>query len=159
MRESVFLELRLGRFEVWRVAIGVVAAAAIAAVTAWAAALVGSQEEAGAALVLGATVLLILATLSVARSLARVDAGILSCRDGVWTFVTDAEAVTSGALEVAIDVGSFLLLRLGDRKRRSLWLPVQRRGLEHEWHALRCAVYSPPPVAGLQATGVRLHCE
>ena len=28
-----------------------------------------------------------------------------------------------------------------------LWLPVQRRrGLESQWHALRCAVYAPPAV-------------
>ncbi len=52
------------------------------------------------------------------------------------------------AVAVAVDLGSFLLLTLagtGDGERRSRrWLPVQRRGLENDWHALRCAVYSPP---------------
>jgi len=31
------------------------------------------------------------------------------------------------------------------------WLPVQRRGLQAHWHALRCAVYSPRPDAGVDA--------
>ena len=47
--------------------------------------------------------------------------------------------------------GSFLLLRFvpaGGRGRRpSAGSRSAARGLEHEWHALRCAVYSPQPAA------------
>ena len=47
--------------------------------------------------------------------------------------------------------GAFMLLVLtrlhGSNRLARRWLPVQRRGLEADWHALRCAVYSPPPVA------------
>ena len=54
-------------------------------------------------------------------------------------------------MTVAIDLGSFLLLSLvgadAGACRSGRWLPVQRRGLELQWHALRCAVYSPPLVA------------
>lgn len=62
-----------------------------------------------------------------------------------------------GELQVAIDLGGWLLLRwrpLPDRSARASprWLPVQRRGLEPHWHALRCAVYSPRPALG-PATG------
>jgi hypothetical protein len=35
-----------------------------------------------------------------------------------------------------------------DAAARTSWLPVQRLGLETQWHALRCAVYSPRPMAG-----------
>ena len=40
-----------------------------------------------------------------------------------------------------------LQFRAHDRSHspRMIWLPVQRRGLEPQWHGLRCAVYSPRP--------------
>jgi hypothetical protein len=53
---------------------------------------------------------------------------------------------------VAVDLGAWMLLRFErdatPRLRRIVWLPLQRRGLETPWHALRCAVYSARPVAG-----------
>lgn len=147
MRDSVFFEVRLRRFDVWRAAVYGVAAVAIAAVAAWAAAMVDSQSGSGRALVVAFASALALATVAVALSLARVEGGVLACRDGVWTFAPDLGLARAGRLEVAIDLGAFLLLRLGDRPRGSVWLPAQRRGLEAEWHALRCAVYSPPRVA------------
>jgi hypothetical protein len=146
MRESVYFEVRLRRFGVWRAAVALVAAAAIATVVAWAMAMLDSQSASGWAAVVALVVGLAAGTLAVALSLARPPAGLLACRDGAWTFAPDGGVVRSGAFEVAIDLGSFLLIRLGDRRRPSLWLPVQRRGLESEWHALRCAAYGPPPV-------------
>jgi hypothetical protein len=48
----------------------------------------------------------------------------------------------------ALDLGSSLLLTLpraaAPRRPSRRGLPVQRRGLEAGWHALRCAVYAPP---------------
>ena len=81
----------------------------------------------------------------------RVEAGVLACSDGAWSFTTDSGALRPGTLEVAIDLGSFLLLRLRGG-RGAVWLPVQRRGLEREWHALRCAVYSPPAAVAASPT-------
>ena len=159
MRESVFFEVRLRRFDVWQLSVGVVAALAIAAVTAWAVAMFDTQQESGRALVVGLAAVLALSTVAVALSLARIEGGVLACRDGVWSFAPQVGAVRAGALEVAIDLGAFLLLRVGDRRRASAWLPVQRRGLESEWHALRCAVYSPPPVAGDSPTASSLTSE
>jgi hypothetical protein len=96
MRESVFFELRLRRFGVWRVAVWLVAGAAIAAVAAWAVAMFDSQPESGRALVMAVAVGLSLATIGLALSLARVEGGLLTCSDGVWTFVTDTGAAAPG---------------------------------------------------------------
>ena len=159
MRESVFFELRLSRFGVWRVAVWLVAGAAIAAVAAWAVALFDSQPESGRALVMAVAVGLALATIGLALSLARVEGGLLTCSDGVWTFVTDNGARSTGTLEVAMDLGAFLLLRLVERRRTLAWLPTQRRGVESQWHALRCAVYSPPPLAAGAPTAPALPSE
>jgi hypothetical protein len=55
-------------------------------------------------------------------------------------------------LSVAIDLGVWMLLRLrrpdASRWRGIAWLPAQRRGHAAQWHALRCAVYSPRPAVG-----------
>lgn len=53
----------------------------------------------------------------------------------------------SGQLSVAIDLGGWMLLRLSPSPMAPwpTWLPVSRRGHRALWHALRCAVYSPPP--------------
>ena len=60
--------------------------------------------------------------------------GVMEHEDGPWT------------VRVPIDLGGFMLLRLepqDDRNRmRPRWLPVQRPGLQVDWHALRCAVHS-----------------
>ncbi len=86
-------------------------------------------------------------TIAVAVSLVRVRSGVLACREGGWTSSPDTGAIRSGALAVALVGDGFFLLCIGDRRRASLWPPVQRRGLERERHALRGAVYSPPLIA------------
>ena len=109
------------------------------------------------AVALVAAIALAIVTVAIAVSLIRdVEPGVFSYRDGHASFApTSARrpGVASADLAVAIDLGSFLLLTLstsdgGRRSRR--WLPVQRRGLEQDWHALRCAVHAPPPaIAGV----------
>jgi hypothetical protein len=155
----VFFEVRLRRFAVWQTAVGVVAALAVAAVAAWAVAMFDAQSPAARAFVVGFATVLAAATIAAALSLARVQGGVLALREGAWTFTPNVGPLRSGALEVAIDFGAFLLLRLGTRRRTSVWLPVQRRGLEAEWHALRCAVYSPPPAAAGAPTASSLSAE
>ena len=153
MRESVFFEARVRRFGVWRAAILIVGVLAISASTAWAVAMSASQAKHGATLVVALAALLGVVTAWAAWSLIRVEAGVLSRHDGIWTFAPDAGAPRSGTLEVAIDLGAFLLLRL-DRGGAGPWLPVQRRGLESQWHALRCAVYAPPASVGAATPGL-----
>lgn len=65
----------------------------------------------------------------------------LSFMDGART------APAAGQLHVALDLGAWLLLRFipDAAERGASWLAVQRRGLEPQWHALRCAIYAPPP--------------
>jgi hypothetical protein len=62
------------------------------------------------------------------------------------------EEPSRGQLAVAIDLGAWMLLKfepaLMQANRRVTWLPVQRRGLEAQWHALRCAVYFARSAAG-----------
>jgi hypothetical protein len=146
MRESVFFEVRLRRFDVWRIAVGAVAVVTLATLTAWTLAIAPSRDGRDVSLVVLAAAGLAIATLAVAASLLRVEGGVLACSDGAWTFSADSGAVRAGALEVAMDLGPFLLLRVGSAPPAA-WLPVQRLGLEREWHALRCAVYSPPAAA------------
>jgi len=143
MRESVFFELRLRRFGVWQGAVWLVAGAAIAAVAAWALTMFDS-EQSGRALVIAVAAGLSLATIALAISLVLVEGGLLTRSEGVWTFLSDTGARRTGTLEVSMDLGAFMLLRLVERQRTIAWLPVQRRGVETQWHALRCAVYSPP---------------
>lgn len=54
-----------------------------------------------------------------------------------------------GELSVPLDLGNWMLLRfqadVAKRRSKVTWLPVQRVGIEAQWHALRCAVYSPRP--------------
>jgi len=159
MRESPAFEVRLLRFGVWRCLLAAGAAAAVAATLAWAVATAPSSAEGGIAVVVSIAASLTAAAFALALSLARVRSGTLSFRDGEWSFAADGGPSRSGALTVAIDWGAFLLLRLEPRPGARIWLPVQRRGLEREWHALRCAVYSPPRHARTAATAASLPPE
>jgi len=151
MSKSSSCVVTLRRFAVWRRAVASVAAAALGALAAWAAACMAAAAS-GAELPILVTALGFgIGTVLLALSLARVEAGVPTCRDGRWTFASDGSPHAPQDCEfgVALDLGSFLRLTLasaGARRRR--WLPVQRSGLEHEWHAIRCAVIrrrSPRP--------------
>jgi hypothetical protein len=152
MRESPSCVVTVRRFGVRRMAVAVVALAAIAALAMWATAAWQPQPTASAFALAAGAGLAGLGSLLLALSLSNVPSGVLACANGQWAFTPDRSADQGpepAALAVAIDLGSFLLLTLtaeaaGRQSRR--WLPVQRRGLDDDWHALRCAVYSPPPV-------------
>ena len=142
--------MTLRRFEVWRRALAAVALAALAALVAWAATSLAAAPAGATAPILGTAIGLGIGAVVIALSLARFESGVLACREGRWTFAPDRspQAPVAGEVAVALDLGSFLLLTLaGSGERRRRWLPVQRRGLGHDWHALRCAVYSPPLAA------------
>ena len=57
----------------------------------------------------------------------------------------------AGHLTISMDLGVWMLLRFvpDDTSvfQRGTWLPVQRRGHEAAWHALRCTVYCARPVS------------
>jgi hypothetical protein len=56
-----------------------------------------------------------------------------------------------GRITVCLDLGGWMLLRFtpddATLLHRGAWLPVQRRGHEAHWHALRCTVYCARPVS------------
>jgi|KBSSwiStaDraftv2_1062776.scaffolds.fasta_scaffold129041_4 hypothetical protein len=154
MRETPPFEVRLHRFATWRAAVAAVALAAVTAACAWAASTASTGDADNVAWVVATALVLALATLAAALSLARVPAGVLACRDGCWTFTADSGRTVAGALTVALDWGAFFLLRIDGAARARLWLPVERHGLEREWHALRCALYTPPRAPGPPAPSV-----
>jgi hypothetical protein len=55
-------------------------------------------------------------------------------------WLADGEPVE---VEVMIDLGSWLLLRLRAGGRRTRWLAVPRREAGSAWHSLRTALYAP----------------
>lgn len=80
-----------------------------------------------------------------------------------WREVAAPESAgRSGALQVVVDFGGWMLLRLhpgaGPTWRvGARWLPVSRHAMPERWHALRCAVYSPAPSARHGATSPAPH--
>lgn len=92
---------------------------------------------------------LLIALAGTVASLRRHPVG-LRCDSQSWYLCEPsrrAQEVGPAQLQVLIDAGPWLLLKFMPEGRPSwlsaCWLPVQRRGMEDQWHALRCAVYSP----------------
>ena len=54
-----------------------------------------------------------------------------------------------------IDLGSWLMVAFekSGSVTGHVWLPLQRRGLERDWHALRCALYAIPAAGDAAARG------
>jgi hypothetical protein len=159
MRGSPACEITVTRFGVWRGAVAFVATAALASMATW---LATSPLGSGGWVRAGVAVAA-LAVIALAASLLRTRALTLRWDGTLWSMAFLAPASTvpaSGELFVALDLGSFLLLRFLAAGRSGpgavRWIPVGRRGLEREWHAFRCAVYSPRPAAGSAVAGPRL---
>ena len=154
MRASPAFRVSVLRFGVWRVAVGVTLLAAAMALAAWAA----TRDEftplwlGAGAIAAGVAVLLAGAGWLRVRPLSlRWDSRewllgpVESAGDEPWR----------GRLAVAIDLNAWMLLRFvadsPSNGPRTRWIPVQRRGLEADWHALRCAVYCARPASGSDA--------
>ena len=139
MRASPPCQVSLRHFGAWRVAVALLTCAGVAAIAIW----LASRELAVSIGWVMLAAALALPMLACAVSLWRVPAQSLRWDGQVWQL--DAML---GELKVAIDIGPWMLLMFTpEMPGRTSWLPVQRRGLETQWHALRCAVYSPRPVA------------
>ena len=73
-----------------------------------------------------------------------------------WQLARDGGGERVGELAVALDLGGWMLLRFTPdatyRSPATVWIPLQRPGLEPQWHALRATLYSArphkPPNAG-----------
>jgi hypothetical protein len=87
-----------------------------------------------------------------AASLLWPRAGRLRWDGAVWHLEVPATGPVverPGTMAIALDGGSWMLLRFraaqADAGLRVRWLALSRRDLGGQWHALRCAVYSPRP--------------
>ena len=153
MRASPAVEVALMRFGVWQTTVVVLASASALSALAWC----GTQHRLPPIAAGVATGAVLFALVGLAASLLRVPHALLRWDGRGWhlrrlgSASVPAEPV-AGEVAVAIDLGSWLLLRFEPLARTRwtprVWLPVQRAGIEPQWHALRCAVYSPRTAPG-----------
>jgi len=147
MRTAPALQLEVRRFGIWQAAIAALTTAAMANIAAWVAS-VAPYEPAVTWWLAGAASI---ASVAAAVTLLRPSAFRLSFDAQGWKLggVLASSIARPGRIFVRVDLGFWMLLSFqpepaaGPGLRR--WLPLQRRGLEADWHALRCAVYSARP--------------
>jgi hypothetical protein len=151
MRASAPFQVTIRSFGYWRAAVACLLAASAGSMIAFA---MAHGESAPAAWRLTGLALSIAIVLG--------GAGLLRCPpmslrwDGqCWHLgpaASAGEEPASGRVVVCLDLGAWMLLRFEHevtvRGAHIRWLPVQRRGMEAHWHALRCAVYSSRPAHG-----------
>jgi len=162
MRASPAFQCVLNRFGVWRAAVAGLASTAIVVLLMW----LGTRTEPVPTSGLAAWIGAMLAVPALAASLMRMPAVTLRWDGQQWWLARVARSsraaaaaqidATDGEIDVALDFGGWILLRFrpisaAPGEPGSRWLPVQRRGLEAHWHALRCAVYSPRPAPAREA--------
>lgn len=152
MRAAPPIEVALDRHGLWQGFVGASALATGAVIATWIA--LGERSITSAVSV--AAAIFVLAAAVTALSVAAPRHVCLRWTGLRWQ-LTDVQGASlepaDGDVHVAIDLGPWMLLRfVADPAHagRVTWLPVQRRGLETRWHALRCAVYAPRPVSGLR---------
>jgi hypothetical protein len=149
MRAPPPIDVALTRFGCWRGALASLAVCTAAVTAAW---LVASFDQQPAPLLIGVATVAA-SVLGILLSAVRVPAVELRWDGAGWWCAARsgarADLAVQGNLTVALDLGSWLLLRFvpagSSRRVDARWLPVQRRGLEPQWHALRCAVHAPTP--------------
>ena len=140
MRASPALHVSLNRFGAWRGAVAALVLLAGSVVLAWLWATDPAQPHHRWSSVLAT--LIGAAALGLGASLWRIRPCDLRW-DGERWHLGDVDGEQPGELAVALDLGPWLLLRF-KAHGATRWLPVQRRGLEAQWHALRCAVHATP---------------
>jgi hypothetical protein len=140
MRAPIALEARPSR--IWRGAVLALVGAMVAAVAAWCA----TVGDAVPLLVQGAVVTAAAVAAVAALQLAMAPPAALRWTGAVWELLPAAGGEpVRGTASVAVDLGGWMLLRFSaDGSGRASWLPVERRGDEAGWHALRSALYSAP---------------
>ena len=145
MRAAPPFQVTLHRFGVWRGAVMALAGSGLGTSAAW----LATQPAPIGLPALIAAILAVLAILVLGRSLLRTPPMHLRWDGLSWYLGPNTGEPVPGDLHAAIDLGPWMLLRFAPTapaaRRRAVWLPAQRRGLEAQWHALRCTVYSPRP--------------
>ena len=162
MRAPPAFQVSICRFGMWRAGVAALIAITWAVMAAW---LASGNDDAPLALRMSVGLMGVIVLLAGVTLMHRP---ALSLRwDGqTWHLGPAASAGDErwrGQLAVAIDWGGWLLLKFehadASAQRRTTWLPVQRRGLESHWHALRCAVYCARPALGSDAGSTVAHSQ
>ena len=157
MRAAPDIHVCVTRFGIWRAAVVTVGLFAAVVIVAWVAQHMRALPWPAAAGQFAVGALAFVLTVWLTAGLVNTSAFQLRWDGLSWYFnrwnPTSADATAAdpqaGDVSIAVDLGSWLLLcfshsnPLGDVRVR--WLPVQRQGLERQWHGLRCALYSPRP--------------
>ena len=158
MRASPAIHVSLRHFSVWRVAVLALTLAGLMVTCAW---LLGREAIPVTTLAVG-MVCSTLALVALAFSLGRPPATDLRWDGQGWSLKSMLPINTepiAGDIAVAIDLGAWMLLCFrplnASQWRRPIWLPVQREGIEPQWHALRCAVHAPRPRPATAAPPLR----
>jgi hypothetical protein len=147
MRASPAFQISLTRFGVWRIAVLAVTQLGLGAIAAW---IVGREQALWIHL---AAALAGVPLVWVGWRLARIEPVDLRWDGRTWHLAAAgdlSDAALQGELHATIDLGPWMLLRFvapAPHRAGVVWLPVQRLGIATQWHALRCAVYAPRPVA------------
>ena len=154
MHAPAEFQLTVSRFGAWRGGL------AVSGMVVWGSALAWWMTTERPLLSVAACFLLlacVAATVSL-HSLARLPGFVLRWDGGQWHLSRAAGEPSPGSLQVAVDGGRWLLLHFvpdgaAHRLSASCWLPVQRSGLEHDWHHLRSTLFTARPVAMPEAFG------
>lgn len=150
MQAAPAVQVLVQRFTIWNGALFLIGAAAVAVCGAW----FGLRNEEvslrSAALMVSA---LLMGLAGLCGSIRRHPVR-MRWDSQCWTLAESSrpsDEIAPCQAHVVIDAGAWLLLKFvpeGVLSRRSaLWLPVQRPGIEDQWHALRCALCSPRAAA------------
>lgn len=150
MHASPPFQMTVRRFGVWRGGLSLLVGTAVVVLGAWA-------QRAMALTPVWVWIGLVLFVLCSAASLIhawRLKPTRLRWDAQRW-YLGDPDATTeeppAGRLVVAMDLGAWMLLHFvpdaAGMLRRGTWLPVQRRGHEVAWHALRATVYCARPLS------------
>ena len=145
MQAASAVQVTVQRFGVWNMALGLVSATVLSVAVGW---LVTRHDEFpdwSGVLLMASVVVGLLGAVDLLRRQP-----ITLRWDAQRWYVTDlsrtADDMEVSELRVALDLGGWMLLRFRcDAPRhtwRRGWIPVQRRGIESHWHALRCAVHA-----------------
>ncbi len=151
MRASAPFQATIRQFGYWRAAVAVLLMASTGSMAAFA---LAHGESAPLAWRIGGLVASLMIVLAGTRLLSCQPMSLRwdSQRWHLGPESTTGEEPFAGSVDVCLDFGAWMLLRFEHDvtfgRARFSWLPVQRRGLEAHWHALRCAVYSSRPAHG-----------
>lgn len=151
MRAAPAVTVTIPRSTWWVRCLGLLAVAALAVSLAWALSPSGSVLRWAAVAVTAAWVGWTFA------SALRTPVVRLQWDRQIWRLQTMGTSAAGepaeGSIAVMLDLGNWMLLRFhpSDKRLRSSWIPAELAGLERDWHALRCAVYSPRPSRPVEA--------